>query len=278
MQTSAFLFVNLYILQKLYGLLEKERTGPGSHSVCDVMHRHLSRFDQCVILWAGLTGFSSLFIDTTYVISYSIIQKGTDAWFTWIWRVWGYVDPRFMNGDSFVLAMSMYFAFIHGPLCLVLCWTVVTRHAQRHTLTILLCCIQIFSSMLYIITDGIEEYHGFESTSVWQFICFVLLSLLRPLFAVPILMITSARVASSIRQSEDMMDHQQRSPLLHRDNGGDDGGDGGNDGGGLQNNIEAQRLCAGTATSLSISQSSESDLDSARFEKLQTLEKLDDVP
>lgn len=197
-EIGAFQLLSLLCIFRLLRWLREE-------NIEDKFSDKITWSEKMIAIWASWSGFVHIFFDGTYAIISQYMSDGT-TWFTWIWRIWAHVDRRFVTADSFIAATTSMKALLSGPLCLFYAWAVYTRRADRYILGVLVCTIQLYSILLYVVT---EAYDGFGDTfdrakshNVPLFLCFVFVNVLRLAVPIPILIHDARHAVRHTRNSE----------------------------------------------------------------------------
>ncbi|CAM9860260.1 unnamed protein product, partial [Choristocarpus tenellus] len=161
----------------------------------------LTRSEGWAMTWAFVMAALSVLFDGGYILFSGWLADNEEAvWLTGLWRAIGRGDPRYVQGDGFVLATGIAVALVLGPACLLYAWTIFCRRGFRFPVGILVCVAVVYTQLLSYATWRWPEGWSGGGVSFW--VVFVLWGLLRVVAPVAILWYNIKHLSKRVHAAE----------------------------------------------------------------------------
>mmetsp|Transcript_30103 Transcript_30103/g.55016 ORF Transcript_30103/g.55016 Transcript_30103/m.55016 type:complete len:218 (-) Transcript_30103:233-886(-) len=114
--------------------------------------KYLSTIERLWCCWFLISGLIHIIVEGTVVTSNKFYQDATGNFLKDVWKEYSKADSRYATRDAFIIQMEGFTAFVEGPVCLLIVYSLLYRKAYRYTLMLLVSCGQLYGDILYYLT------------------------------------------------------------------------------------------------------------------------------
>ena len=155
----------------------------------------LTRYERGAVAWGLFTGLIHIFLDGTFAVFNHLVRFENEdgrlqrPWFVEAWHLWGNVDRRYRESDSFIVVQVAAMALVAGPACLIFAWATFERTVLRPALGVVMSTAQMWTLGLYFATEAHVDFEDCAKKSdfVKFWLLFVGTTVVRFLLPLPVL-------------------------------------------------------------------------------------------